>query len=394
METTKRIVILIVLGLLAVGPAQSAEEPAERISNTRTASCLVKITCDPAILPLNLETIDYLLRSSGVGGKAARETLQLSTDKVHDLFTIEYVQLLTSDAYGGTPPLPSRSSPGLGAPPTLSARGRSDVGKSGLDEMDEGMGMGDEMYMETGKTSSRRPWSSSSTPSSSRTRSRYGTTRTRRTTPTPTRTTSTASSVSEQTYLLGLNIHLPDEIKPAAKEFMKALVDNVRRALFDACDTYVEELQSLLQFTEDMRERAQTQLAKATEQVEAIRVTPPIGLNPMDAAVHEQLEQIVDLSNMTQGMTFEDVVTELENSVDPPLQIQPNWKDLLEMAELEPPTPSMMDPLTGITVQRALEVLLAGVSSEFATVDYVLDDGVIVIATEDTLPQEDGQPCL
>ena len=398
METTKRIVILLTLVLLAVGPSQSAEEPAGTISNTRTASCLVKITCDPAILPLNLETIDYLLRSSGVGGKAARETLQLSTDKVHDLFTIEYVQLLTSDAHGGIPPLPSRSSPGLGAPPTSSARGRSDVGKSGLEEMDEygydmmmegGMGMGDEMmYMGTGKTSSRRPGSSSSTSSSSRTRSRYGTTRTRRTAPTPTRTTSTASSVSRQTYLLSLNIHLSDEIKPAAKEFMKALVDNVRSALFDACDTYVEELQSLLQFTEDRRDRAQTQLAKATEQVEAIKVTPPIELNPMDAAVHEQLEQIVDLSNMTQAMTFEDVVTELKNSVDPPLQIQPNWKNLLDMAEFEPTTPAGMDPLSGVKLRKALELLLAGVSSDFAEVGYVVDEGVIVIATEEALPKK------
>ncbi len=114
----------------------------------------------------------------------------------------------------------------------------------------------------------------------------------------------------------------------------------------------------------------------------------PIGLDPADAAVYEQLEQIVDLSNLTQTMTFEDVVAELENSADPPLQIQPNWKDLLEMAELEPTTPAMMDALTGIKLRKALEVLVAGVSSDFAIVDYVVDEGVIVIATEEALPQK------
>ncbi|MHC4432681.1 MAG: hypothetical protein ACYTBS_12650, partial [Planctomycetota bacterium] len=114
----------------------------------------------------------------------------------------------------------------------------------------------------------------------------------------------------------------------------------------------------------------------------------PIGLDPADAAVYDQLETIVDLSNLTQSMTIEDVVRELENSVDPPLQIQPNWKDLLEIAELEPTTPAMMDALTGIKLRKALEVLVAGISSDFAVVDYVVDEGVIIIATEEALPQK------
>ncbi|MBC8216846.1 MAG: hypothetical protein H8E73_00120, partial [Planctomycetes bacterium] len=322
METTKRIVILLILGLLAAGPSQSAEEPARRISNTRTASCLVKITCDPAILPLNLETIDYLLRSSGVGGKAARETLEFSTDEVHDLFTIEYVQLLTSDAHGDIPPLPSRSGSGLGAPPTPSRRDPSEIGGSGMDEYMYEMRMEDEMG--TGRTSSTRPGSSSSrsrsTSPSSSTRSRYGTTRTLRTVPTTRRTPSTpsASSADGRTYLFSLNIHLPEEVEPAAKEFMNTLVANLRHVLLDSYDAHMEELQSQLQFAENRRDGAQTQLAKVMERVEAIKVTPAIRLNPADAAVHEQLEQIIDLSNLTQTMTFEDVVTELENSVEPP----------------------------------------------------------------------------
>jgi len=87
-------------------------------------------------------------------------------------------------------------------------------------------------------------------------------------------------------------------------------------------------------------------------------------------------------------MPFENVVIQLENSVVPPLQIQPNWKDLLEFADIEPTTPAMMDPLTGIKLSKALELLTSGLSSDLSVVDYVVDDGVVEIATENALPRK------
>jgi hypothetical protein len=177
-------------------------------------------------------------------------------------------------------------------------------------------------------------------------------------------------------------------MKPAAKEFMNAVIENLRHVLLESYNAYAEELQYQLQFAKGRREVAEAQLAKTTTRVEAVKVTPAIELDPADAAVHEQLETIVDLSNFSQAMSFEEVVMELKNSVDPPLQIQPNWKALLEYADIEPTTPAMMDPLTGIKLRKALEALVAGVSSELAQVGYVLDEGVIVIATEDALPSK------
>jgi len=393
METARRIVILLVLSLLAVGPTQSAEESTKSISNTRSASCLVKATCDPAILPLNLETVDYLLLSSGVGGKAARETLDLVSAEVATFFTIEHVQLSGSEASGVAPRLSSRARSTVAAesaPPQIRRYSR---GKSVDERMYEDM---DEyeyemmMEMEMGKLGGEYSPSMTSPPkgrsrsSSSTTRSSYGAaTRTARTRP-----TASVSSADRLTYLFSLNIHLPQEVKPAATEFMNALVDNLRRSLLDSHNAYVAELQSLLQFAERQREMAHAQLAEATGKVAEITVRPPLDPSPADVAVHELLEQMVDLSQLTQAMTFEDVITELKNSVDPPLQIQPNWKDLLEMAEIEPATPSLMDPLTGIKLRKALEVLLAGVSSDFAEVGYVVDDGVIVIATKENLPRK------
>jgi Flp pilus assembly secretin CpaC/tetratricopeptide (TPR) repeat protein len=114
----------------------------------------------------------------------------------------------------------------------------------------------------------------------------------------------------------------------------------------------------------------------------------PIGLDPVDANVYERLEELVDLPTLTPETSFADVITALKGSVSPPLQIQPNWKDLLEMADVEPTTPAGMDPLSGVKVRKALEVLLAGVSSEFAELNYVVDEGVILVATIETLPDK------
>ncbi len=125
METAKRITILLVVVLLTIGTAQSAEKPAETkaaapptaasISDTRTASCVVRITAHPAVLPLTFDTIQYLLHSSGVLGKAARDTLGLPPDAASDLFTIE--ELYSAPAVsmplyppGQTPPV----GPGFG----------------------------------------------------------------------------------------------------------------------------------------------------------------------------------------------------------------------------------------------------------------------------------------
>jgi hypothetical protein len=211
--------------------------------------------------------------------------------------------------------------------------------------------------------------------------------RTSTSTPQTARATGAISAVG-QTTLLRLSVDLPDEAAPAAKEFVNALVENLRDVLLDAYDAYARELQSQFTFAERQRDTAEARLADATSQVEPVKVTPPIRLDPADAAVCEQLETIVDLSNLSQAMSFEEVVMELKNSVDPPLQVQPNWKDLLEFADLEPTTPAMMDPLTGIRLRKALELLLSGISSDSAELRYVVDEGVIAIATEDTLPKK------
>jgi uncharacterized membrane protein YgcG len=125
METAKRIITLLVVMLLVAGVSRSAEKPAEtkaavasaagQISNTRSASCVVRITAHPAVLPLTFDTIQYLLHSSGVAGKAARDILGLPPDVASGLFTIEElysVPAVSMPLYppGQTPPV----GPGFG----------------------------------------------------------------------------------------------------------------------------------------------------------------------------------------------------------------------------------------------------------------------------------------
>jgi len=384
METAKRIVVLFTLGFLTTGQAQSTEEPVRRISNTRTANCLVKITCDPGIMPLNLETIDYLLRSSGVGGKAAREVLDWPTDRVQELFSVEYVP---SSASSG-----SAARWGGGGSPLSPAESMDEMSGYEYEMMKDTERQKNEMGMpmRPGRTYTNPRGRSSSivgrTALPFGANSPYGAELVRRTAPAPS-SDITGSSGDRQFHLFSLSVQLPDEIKPAAREFMNALVDNLRRAMMEAYSTCEDDLRMQIQFAEDRRDRARSELAKVMEQAKTAASFPEFKENPADAAVNEQLETLVDLSDLNTGMSFKDVIKRLKESVDPPLEIQPNWKDLLENAEVEETTPAGMDPLTVIKLRKALEILLAGVSSDSAELGYVVDDGVVLIATKESLPK-------
>jgi hypothetical protein len=407
METAKRIMVLMIVTVLATGSVRSSAQSEAKISNARTANCLVKIICDPAILPLNLETFNYLLHSSGVGGKARREVLGLSPDQDYNLFTIEYVPSSASIDLGG-----------VGLLPRDSRTGTSSISEEGMDEYEYAMMMEKEMQrsMPMMGQSTRSRTGTSSFRDRDRDRSRYRNSRTNRTSESTSSinsrgrlrdrggglygysTTSTAQrqrtgtvatdTIEEQAYLFSLSIHLPEDIKPLAREFMMALVDNLRESLDDAYNVYSNSLRAMLRDAESRRDNARSRLAEVMKQVKTIEPPPPIDQNPSDISVYERLEQIVDLPNLTQTISFADVIEQLKTAVDPPLQIQPNWKDLLENAEVEQTTPAGMDPLRGVKLRKALEILLASVSSDFAKLKYIVDEGVILIGTQDALPSK------
>jgi type II secretory pathway component GspD/PulD (secretin) len=113
---------------------------------------------------------------------------------------------------------------------------------------------------------------------------------------------------------------------------------------------------------------------------------PPIGRSAADAAVDKQLDEIVDLSQLTPETPFSEAIEILKNSVDPPLKMFVIWRDLSDNADIDQTTPIHMDPISAIPLKNALELLLEAVSGGFANIRYVVEGGVIKIATAESLP--------
>ena len=245
MKTTKPAVILLALVLLLTAAgAQSAEKPAKKeISNTRTASCLVKITSDPVVLPLSDIAIDYLLRSSGVAGKAARDILNISPDIASELFIFEDIEKM----------FPGSAS-GIGVPPEFFPRRSPAPARTTTTRTP------------TARTSTRPAATPTARP---RTRTTTRRTTTRPTTPTrpTTRRTTAAPSptlAAEQTILFHLRVDLSEaEVdKPAAEEFMMALIENLRSALRGAFDQYNDKLNNQLNLAGEEADRAEIDLVQ------------------------------------------------------------------------------------------------------------------------------------
>jgi hypothetical protein len=275
MKTTKTtVVLLFALVLITVAATQTVvamEKP--KISNTRTASCLVKITTDEAVLPLSEFVVEDLLRSSGIAGKAAREVLEISPDIASELIEIEEISGMGSPlggyggygGYGGGMDLPADATPG-GSTPGASTPGGSKLGTT-----------------TTSRSTGPKTPTAARTPTHPTTRT--PTTRTRRpriptttTTPRPypTRTTPTrpkptltmpSPTTTEQTILFHLRVDFDffdteEPIKPAAEEFMMALIDNLRSALSGAFDQYSAKLNKQLKLADEETRQAEIDLVQ------------------------------------------------------------------------------------------------------------------------------------
>ncbi|MFA6187153.1 MAG: hypothetical protein WC770_08090, partial [Phycisphaerae bacterium] len=112
------------------------------------------------------------------------------------------------------------------------------------------------------------------------------------------------------------------------------------------------------------------------------------GLSAADAAVYKLLETPVDLSSLTPDTPFSDAIELIKNSVEPPLKIVVRWKDLEENAYIERDTVISMQGLSGIPVGKGLKELLDSVSGGVTKIDYVVDDGIITVATKESLPNK------
>jgi len=95
-------------------------------------------------------------------------------------------------------------------------------------------------------------------------------------------------------------------------------------------------------------------------------------------------------SAFSRNMPFGEAIDILRYSTNPPLNIIVLWRDLSEKADIDKTTPIGMDGVSGIPLGKHLELLLLSVSAgSNAKLGYVVDKGVIIIATIESLPKKE-----
>ena len=103
-------------------------------------------------------------------------------------------------------------------------------------------------------------------------------------------------------------------------------------------------------------------------------------------ATYKQLQQKVDLSALTLHTTFSEAIEIVSNSTEPQLKVVVMWRDLSDNANIERDTTILMDGVSGIKLHAGLDILLRAISNKFAKLGYIVKDGIIIIASKDSLP--------
>ncbi|MCH8217798.1 MAG: hypothetical protein IH892_13625, partial [Planctomycetes bacterium] len=96
----------------------------------------------------------------------------------------------------------------------------------------------------------------------------------------------------------------------------------------------------------------------------------PVELDPANARIYDQLEEIVDLSTLSPETSVREAVELLRNSVDPPLKIVVLWRDLEDNAEVDPDGPVEMDSLADVRLGTALDSLVLALGAGFYDITY------------------------
>ena len=317
MKTPKSILIVLSLVLLTAGAARSMEQAGET-SDTMKASCLIQVTSDPAIFPINYETIEALLYSSGVGGKAAREVLQIPPDEISDIFIIEIL-----GSGGIMPPATSRRTTGA-APKSSTVRRPGEA---------------------TAQFEARRR-----AEAAARARA-VARSRTTPTTSQPAPATAAISTVG-QTTLVRLSVELPDQAAPAAEEFSKKIVVLFEHSLLDSWDHHRNVLNDHLKTAEEEVKLTENELRSQQDilreisgsraldrdeillEIRRLRVTlESLEMEQVSEkfTVDATLKRIAEIERKTKTQIAEDTVTaELHQMIELNTQNLRHMKNLVE----------------------------------------------------------------
>ncbi len=400
MRTARITIVCLTLSLaLAATPAfGQAEAP----SNSRYASCLIRVAVDADILPLDPGTVERLIRSSAVAGKAAKDVFGLEAEAAGNVVHEIGIEWLSQTAQGtGMPEPPQRNTTGeselmremariygvdyarmLGGqdgdkperqepaavtPPT-------DDNRAGANDRSPQQGMGGGMggyggmggaTMGGDRRGMTRGMAMGGSGPMGGAMGGYGGGLYGGWVP---QVQDARDASRQQTAMIRLFVELPNGVKPAAGQFVKALVDNLRRALEDSYNRYDRLLTEQTQFAEFRREQIEEQLGRSAAPI-----------SPESRRVREQLRTIVDVSALSPEMPFSEAIEILKHAAEPPLPIVVLWNELQDRCGIEPVTPIGMDGPPAVRLETALKMVIAAVSGGNSDISYQIDDDVIVI---------------
>jgi hypothetical protein len=357
---TKKCLAKLLLIAVVTSTALSADKPADANaghktqgpSGTRHASCLLKISSDPAILPLSFETIDYLLHSSGISG-AARETLGLPAEEAIGLFRIE--QLGASFAE----PADSRQIPSTPAArlstrrpiSTMRTDGQAVYTYSSMEAVEvsvepttpgepkqELKAIGDSPGVPRTSATPRSP--AQPQPAEPGTAQRPPRVyyyelddRTRAGSGSQPHTLGPGYAAPqglplEQVLLLHLVVDLPDDANPVAVEFMRELVRNLQDALRGFYEVCIDRFDRQLRIAEEEIERTQSELRKLQDELRNTRNS--VVLEDRIGTLREKLEttKMNLASNQAMATAITEQIEKARIDLDHQLQTDSVTKEL------------------------------------------------------------------
>ncbi len=125
-----------------------------------------------------------------------------------------------------------------------------------------------------------------------------------------------------------------------------------------------------------------------TSNVVQARPFRPQTTQSTDAFARGQLNRSAGVASITVDTPLSEAIEALRNSTRPPLNIVVLWRDLYENADVGPETAVQIDGLSGLRAGDVLDLLLRSVSSRNVRIGYRVKGGAVIVATEDSLPDE------
>jgi len=107
-----------------------------------------------------------------------------------------------------------------------------------------------------------------------------------------------------------------------------------------------------------------------------------------DDVISKELGKSNYVFEFSPNMSFAEAIEQIKYCVEPPLPIVVIWKDLYDNADIDRTTPIDMDEISGVSPGRALRLLLSSVSGGYDRLGYIVEDGIIMIATIESLPEK------